>query len=95
MGTLISVVVISLFISIVLVNKIDISWYMKNWLYNRFERPISKRLKPFDCLPCFTFWMSIIVSACLYFFFSFKHVELFTFALSIMAAYVAAFAIQK
>jgi hypothetical protein len=94
MGTLISVVVISLFISIVLVNKIDISWYMKNWLYNRFERPLSKRLKPFDCLPCFTFWMSIIVSFILQLTF-FPHAELFTFAVSIMAAYVAAFAIQK
>jgi hypothetical protein len=90
MGTLISVVVISLFISIVLDNKIDISWYMKKWL----KRPLSKRLKPFDCLSCFTFWMSIIVTFAVMPFIG-RHPDIFTQVVSIMAAYVAAFAIQK
>lgn len=90
MGTLISVVTISLFLAILIVKKIDIAWYIKHWC----NIPQSRRMKPLDCLPCFSFWIAFPVCVCLYFFFGFK-VELFTFAVSIMATYVAAYTIQK
>lgn len=90
MGALISVVIISLFLAIVIVKKIDIAWYIKNWM-NIHQ---ARRLKPLDCLPCFTFWVSIPVSLVLNIF-VFNNGEIFTWAVSIMASFVAAYIIEK
>lgn len=88
MGTLISVVTISLFLAILIVKKIDIAWYIKHWC----NIPQSRRMKPLDCLPCFSFWIAFPVAFVL---FMFKDAGLFTYAVSIMATYVVAYTIQK
>jgi len=50
---------ISLFISILLTEEINVGYYIRRILGIRR----SKTIKILDCFPCFTFWLSLLVVA--------------------------------
>jgi len=57
---MINIILTSLFISFLLRDDLNIGYYLRKWLGIR----ISKSIKILDCFPCFSFWISILVSIC-------------------------------
>jgi hypothetical protein len=53
-----NIIVISLFVSLFLSEHIAISTRIKIL----FGLRISKKITPLDCFPCFSFWISIIIT---------------------------------
>lgn len=88
MGTLISITITSLFLAILFVK-------------NGWSRPVKKLLgyhpskfvKPFDCLPCMSFWFAILVASGFLIFGWGSYAP--TYIVSIMASFVAAYIIES
>lgn len=79
-----STVIASVFSALVLIHTFHIGSLVKKML----GRHPSEIIKPFDCLPCMSFWCAIILVPVLIY-----GVPLYI--VSIMAAYVAAYIINK
>lgn len=94
MVTLIESVITSLFFAILAVYKYNIAFRLKR----RMGIPQVNSLKPFDCLPCFSFWISIPISAGFYLhsFGPCLNVDgIIETVISPMATFVAAYTIDK
>ena len=51
-------VILSLFIAFILHHELNIGYYIRKALKLRISQPI----KPLDCFPCFTFWLTILIT---------------------------------
>jgi hypothetical protein len=55
---MIKITILALFTALLLVRVVNWGYYIKTWIgADKFQQ-----LKPFDCLPCSSFWMAIIFS---------------------------------
>lgn len=82
------VAIIALFASSIIVLK----WNIASRLKSLFSISPTKRLKPFDCLPCMTWWIAIITSL---FFVIFDGVKPFDALLACMLSFVVAIKIER
>lgn len=88
MGTLVSIIIISLFLAIIFV-----SWELGRPIKKLIGKRPSQFVKPFDCIPCMSFWFSII--ACIVWHFIIMPLFPLTVVVSITGAFVAAYSIQR
>lgn len=88
MGTLVSIIIISLFLAII---------FVSGELGRTIKKLIGKRpsevVKPLDCIPCMAFWFSIIV--CIVWHFVVMPLFPLTVVVSITGSFVAAYTIQR
>lgn len=88
MGTLVSIIIISLFLAIIFV-----SWELGRPIKKLIGKRPSEVIKPLDCIPCMAFWFSIIV--CIVWHYFVWPTEWLTVTVSITGSLVAAYSIQK
>lgn len=84
MGTLTSIIITSLFLAIIFVKN---GWSRP--IKVLFKIKLSKFIKPFDCLPCMSFWFSILVCTAWNFFI--WPIGWLMIAVSTMGAFVVAY----
>ena len=59
----IDLIILALFLGVVIHKEFNISARIKSMLKIR----ISKYIKILDCFPCFTWWLSVLISVVMYF----------------------------
>lgn len=91
----ISIIILSLFIGLVAVKKWNIAYYIRRRLKMERDAP----LKPFDCLPCFSFWISLIITIGVIIFqhnkIPFNLEQTIQLVVPIMATFIAAYILDK
>jgi hypothetical protein len=77
-------VLTSLALQYILADVLNVGYYYKKL----FKIPLHKIIKPWDCLPCFTFWLAIVYQALTY-------TEITIATASVSASYLIALYIDK
>lgn len=85
---MIAITITSLFISCLLVLK----WNIASRLKQVFNISPIKRLKPFDCLPCMSFWIAVSMS---FLFAIFANESIYNCLLASMLSFVISIKIER